>query len=211
MNEYAVLVLEEKIRKVKDVDLGNAGTCLGRCVRVRVEVDVTKPLEWGFDLHLDEEETVYALVRYERLSAYCHDCGIIGHTKTLPKTEIEILIPKKTAKYADWLKVPFIPRGRGPNSHPVNHQIQIRLPMIRFPNPHPIQILPNQHHTQNPSLLTQIMEGKGLWNPIKPLSATPNHRKIHLPSRDVKNIKKPENPRNPIENSGKIFDQISRY
>lgn len=33
------------------------------------------------DLALEEDEQVYVLVRYKRLPDYCHDCGMIRHTK----------------------------------------------------------------------------------------------------------------------------------
>lgn len=55
------------------------GDCIGRFIRAPVEVDITKPLERGFDLDVDEDEAVSIMIRYERLPVYCYNCGKIDH------------------------------------------------------------------------------------------------------------------------------------
>lgn len=52
---------------VKDLDMGGNGDCLGRFIRARVEVDITKSVERGFDLDVGEDETVPIFVKYERV------------------------------------------------------------------------------------------------------------------------------------------------
>lgn len=73
-----------------------------------MELNISKPLERGFDLDLDEDGSVPILVMHERLPNYCHDCGMIGHTKKECPTEDHNrdYTPKSEAKYADWLQAP---------------------------------------------------------------------------------------------------------
>ncbi|KAL7191478.1 hypothetical protein ACSBR2_023538 [Camellia fascicularis] len=56
-------------------------------LRIRVEVDVTKPLLQGFIFHRKEEGEVpggagiKVFYKYEKLSEFCYDCGRIGHDR----------------------------------------------------------------------------------------------------------------------------------
>ncbi|KAI8538929.1 hypothetical protein RHMOL_Rhmol09G0141500 [Rhododendron molle] len=49
-------------------------------MRVRVWLDVSKPLRKGFLLRRPKEEDLWVNFRYERLSEFCYACGIISHT-----------------------------------------------------------------------------------------------------------------------------------
>lgn len=49
-------------------------------IRVRVWVNVSKPLKKGSFLRRPKEEDLWLSFRYERLSDYCYGCGKIGHT-----------------------------------------------------------------------------------------------------------------------------------
>ncbi|XP_058223598.1 uncharacterized protein LOC131333208 [Rhododendron vialii] len=53
---------------------------LNKFLRVRVWIDVTKPLKEGFFLKRVNED-LWVKFRYERLSDYCYGCGRIGHTQ----------------------------------------------------------------------------------------------------------------------------------
>ncbi|KAF7151487.1 hypothetical protein RHSIM_Rhsim02G0110700 [Rhododendron simsii] len=48
-------------------------------IRVRVWVDITKPLKRGFFLRRPGEEDLWVKFRYERLSDFCYSCGRVGH------------------------------------------------------------------------------------------------------------------------------------
>lgn len=53
-------------------------------LRIRVEVDVTKPLPLGFILRLKgpQVKETWVSYKYEKLSDFCYDCGRIGHNNS---------------------------------------------------------------------------------------------------------------------------------
>lgn len=80
-------VIGSRIGRLVEVEAPSDGLLIHRSfLRLRVEVDVTKPLLQGFILYrrdstgpVDEGLKVY--YKYEKLSEFCYDCGRIGHDK----------------------------------------------------------------------------------------------------------------------------------
>ncbi|KAL5780526.1 hypothetical protein ACOSQ2_011263 [Xanthoceras sorbifolium] len=99
--------LGAKIGKVKDMDLGASGDCTGKFLRVRVSVDVLRPLKRGLRIRLeDSEEEQTLLLRYEKMPEFCFECGLIGHSfRECPSKN-----PQKDAtdlikhKYGTWIR-----------------------------------------------------------------------------------------------------------
>ncbi|KAL5823208.1 hypothetical protein ACOSQ4_021108 [Xanthoceras sorbifolium] len=80
MTKEAGLQLGSKVGKVKDIDTGASGECMGKYLRIRVNIDISKPLLRGIRVSLDEsEESMMLLIRYERLPEFCFGCGLVGH------------------------------------------------------------------------------------------------------------------------------------
>ncbi|TXG73185.1 hypothetical protein EZV62_001764 [Acer yangbiense] len=80
----ALIFLEEPagiIKEVREVDAGPSSDSLGNFLRVRVAVEIDKPLRrfMRVDVLGDEEETVMP-IQYERLPNFCFLCGLVGHT-----------------------------------------------------------------------------------------------------------------------------------
>ncbi|TXG73186.1 hypothetical protein EZV62_001765 [Acer yangbiense] len=75
------------IGDVEEIDKGASGDCDGKFLRVRVSIDVEKPLRriLRVDVLGDGEESVM-LFRYERLPDHCFRCGKLGH-KTMECTD----------------------------------------------------------------------------------------------------------------------------
>ena len=66
--------------EVLEVETDDKGECIGLYARVRVSIDITKPLQKMVFLELeDEDDEVELPVLYERLPDFCFCCGIIGH------------------------------------------------------------------------------------------------------------------------------------
>jgi hypothetical protein len=63
------------------VDCDDSGQCWGSFMRVRVEVDVNKPLRRGVKVFSQRKNTTdWFDVQYEQLPHYCFSCGVIGHS-----------------------------------------------------------------------------------------------------------------------------------
>lgn len=60
--------------------MGINGDCLRRFFRLRINIDITKPLKRCLRVQLrDNLEVIILLVQYERLIEPCYKCGRIGH------------------------------------------------------------------------------------------------------------------------------------
>ncbi|TXG70041.1 hypothetical protein EZV62_004976 [Acer yangbiense] len=66
--------------EVREIDTGPSGECVWKYIRVRVVINVDKPLRriLRVDVMRDGKETTM-LLRYERLPDHCFRCGRIGH------------------------------------------------------------------------------------------------------------------------------------
>ena len=68
------------LNKVLEVEIDDEGECIGLYARVKVSIDITKPLQKIVFLELeDEDDEVKLPVLYERLPDFCFCYGIIGH------------------------------------------------------------------------------------------------------------------------------------
>jgi hypothetical protein len=63
---------------VEEVDVDEAGVGWGEFLRVRIVLDVTKPLSRGRFLKL-KDRTIWITFRYERIPRFCFRCGVIKH------------------------------------------------------------------------------------------------------------------------------------
>ena len=88
----------------------------GDFVRVRVRIDVSKPLSRGRRVVLDEETEIWISFKYEKLSNFCYCCGMVTHDereceKRLAEKEPHCQVQQE---YGAWLRaIPFNP-GRSP-------------------------------------------------------------------------------------------------
>ncbi|KAL8499300.1 hypothetical protein ACS0TY_022325 [Phlomoides rotata] len=54
---------------------------LSRSVRIKVNVDLTKPLKKGIQLEIRDSQPIWAGIKYECLPSFCFFCDIIGHMR----------------------------------------------------------------------------------------------------------------------------------
>nr|DAD20544.1 TPA_asm: hypothetical protein HUJ06_022007 [Nelumbo nucifera] len=52
-----------------------------RCLRLRVKIDITKPLEVGAKGNLGDGKESWFSFQYENLPIFCYKCGVLGHLK----------------------------------------------------------------------------------------------------------------------------------
>ncbi|KAK2662589.1 hypothetical protein Ddye_001163 [Dipteronia dyeriana] len=79
MNMKIERMIAEIIGEVVEIPMEDR-ECWGKILRVKVVIDISKPLLEGLILNLEEFETsIAALIRYECLPEFCYGCGRISH------------------------------------------------------------------------------------------------------------------------------------
>jgi hypothetical protein len=113
------------------VDVGDDGMALGKFLRVKVRIDITKPLMRGIMLNLDEEDAQaieveeeeekpghWCRFEYEFLPDFCFLCGLLGHIDRVCKVNLK---KGEKPQFGSWLHAYISkqrrihPRWLGPN------------------------------------------------------------------------------------------------
>ncbi|KAF7143851.1 hypothetical protein RHSIM_Rhsim05G0174100 [Rhododendron simsii] len=92
--------------EVLEVMLGQLHGNQGRCIRVKVELDITKPIPRGKRVCTAEWKPIWVPFRYEKFPLLCHYCGIVGHDDKaclLKYNEAKAGILKEN-QYGVWLR-----------------------------------------------------------------------------------------------------------
>ncbi|XP_019160778.1 PREDICTED: uncharacterized protein LOC109157334 [Ipomoea nil] len=90
--------------KLVHTDGKNFGGSLRTYYRVRVLLDVTKPLKKQMKLKKDNDTWVVIDFRYERLSTYCFICEVIGHgDRVCPNIALGFYL-KSEKPYGSWVR-----------------------------------------------------------------------------------------------------------
>ncbi|KAL5734566.1 hypothetical protein ACOSP7_032427 [Xanthoceras sorbifolium] len=114
INVETCLFLGGLIGGMVEVDSGPTGECFGKYIRVRVWVDVTKPLKRFLRVAVgnDEPKTVM-LLKYERLSDFCTQCGLLGHVaRDYLSAPVGEQASQTNMKYGMWLRATSPVRNR---------------------------------------------------------------------------------------------------
>ncbi|KAI8024636.1 Uncharacterized protein LOK49_LG02G00834 [Camellia lanceoleosa] len=80
MNKEVGQIVGNTIGQFLDMDFEDGGIAWGRTMRIRVAIDVRKPLRWGMKLSLSLTDPIWVDFKYERLPIFCYFCGLLGHT-----------------------------------------------------------------------------------------------------------------------------------
>lgn len=81
MNKLWGETLGAKLGKVEKVEVDSQGRAWGDYLRIRVTVDITKPLlRWVTAYSKKHKQLETYKVVYERLPHYCFSCGLLGHS-----------------------------------------------------------------------------------------------------------------------------------
>ncbi|TXG62055.1 hypothetical protein EZV62_013418 [Acer yangbiense] len=106
MNRKATKILAEQIGIVIEIP-ADSRECWGKFPRVRVKIDISKPLKICLKVRVEGlEKATVASIHYKRLPDFCFACGMIGHIMRdcediLAKKEA---IEGKTTRYGPWMK-----------------------------------------------------------------------------------------------------------
>jgi hypothetical protein len=74
------LLLGNQIGRALEVEAEEDGTAVGGFLRIKVKIDIRKPLRRGILVEgEDGEEDCWCPVRYEFIPNFCYGCGRLGH------------------------------------------------------------------------------------------------------------------------------------
>ncbi|KAL5776664.1 hypothetical protein ACOSP7_009590 [Xanthoceras sorbifolium] len=80
MSRRASRVVTEEVGTIVDFPT-DSKDLWGKFLRIKVSIDITKPLKRGIRMRLTNFDTmITALIKYERLPVFCYGCGFIGHS-----------------------------------------------------------------------------------------------------------------------------------
>ncbi|KAH7850906.1 hypothetical protein Vadar_004457 [Vaccinium darrowii] len=103
---------------VQQVSIAQLSGNQGRCVRVKVELDLQKPLPRGKKVYTVDWNLIRVSFRYEKLLILCYYCGVVGHDDhacMVKHHEVKAGVMKEN-QYGGWLRaspVKLPPRRRG--------------------------------------------------------------------------------------------------
>jgi hypothetical protein len=113
MNKAMGTKIGDSLGKLLDVDVAGDGAEWGRCLRIRVIMDLLKPLDRGRALNLDGK-TTWVEFKYEKLPLFCFRCGCIVHgPRGCPVSPPSRLNTEDSKKWGVWLRAidPFRQSG----------------------------------------------------------------------------------------------------
>jgi hypothetical protein len=104
MNKAVGTKIGASLGQLMDVDVAGDGAGWGRCLRIRVTLDLTKPLDRGRALNLGGK-TSWVEFRYEKLPLFCFRCGCIVHgPRGCPVPSSSRVNTDDTKKWGVWLR-----------------------------------------------------------------------------------------------------------
>ncbi|KAK2976687.1 hypothetical protein RJ640_004288 [Escallonia rubra] len=127
-----------KIGKLKEIDFTTNGKISWyRYLRIRVEIDVRKPLHPGFNRNKNHQSKAWIHLHYERLPDFCFNCGKLGHVIRLcpspplekPQNCLSPFGPWMRADYSEATPLevewnPITSYGENPNQLPYTTTLQ---------------------------------------------------------------------------------------
>ena len=119
-----------KLGEVMEVDVSDSGVHWGRCLRVRVRIDVTKRLVRGKKITIKGGDGRWVQLKYERLPNFCYRCGLLNHTlKDCSESSERIAVGgDEELQYGAWLRGEFVRRsGHDPNYYGLEKGVGTRL------------------------------------------------------------------------------------
>jgi hypothetical protein len=103
-----------EIGEFLEAAVGEDGMAVGKFLRIRVRIDLRKPLMRGITLHIGEDMLPkWCPFEYEFLPEFCFTCGIIGHIDKVCSVKLK---KGEKQQYGLWLKAVMEGREAGGSS-----------------------------------------------------------------------------------------------
>ncbi|KAL8523785.1 hypothetical protein ACS0TY_013669 [Phlomoides rotata] len=79
-NKNSISLIVGRIGELVEVDQTSLEG-FSRSVRIKIKIDIQKPLKKGLTLDLGASKIVWIEFKYERLPSFCYICGTLGHLR----------------------------------------------------------------------------------------------------------------------------------
>jgi hypothetical protein len=107
MNKATAEMIGEKVGEWLEADVGEDDFAVGEYLRIKVRINITKPLMRGMMIQMGEEgRNKWCPFRYEFLPEFCYNCGIIGHDE---KCCLRPINKGEEKQFGSWLRA-YIPK-----------------------------------------------------------------------------------------------------
>ena len=88
-----------------EVDAPNFDMNWGKCLRVRVMINVTKKLIRGKKITIEGGESRWVQLKFERLLNFCYRCDLLNHSfRECPLSIVNNQMGEESFQYGAWLR-----------------------------------------------------------------------------------------------------------
>ncbi|KAL0439453.1 UNVERIFIED_CONTAM: hypothetical protein Slati_2428300 [Sesamum latifolium] len=114
MNLGMATFIGNKLGIFQDMEMDELGFAWGASLRIRVGLDVNKPLKRALKIKTTMGEEHMVRFTYERLPSFCYLCGTLGHIATFCEEHFQdgFVDPGENFPYGPWLRKPILVRNR---------------------------------------------------------------------------------------------------
>lgn len=104
MNRTVAHITGDEVGELMEVDFEEDDLAAGRFLRIKLKMDIRKPLRWGIMVGVgDGEAERWCPIKYEFLPNFCYVCGLIGHTdRAFSKLSKDERVEVYTSKEKIW-------------------------------------------------------------------------------------------------------------
>ncbi|XP_030936731.1 uncharacterized protein At4g02000-like [Quercus lobata] len=100
------MAIGASLGEVLEVDVADSRVQWGKCLRVRVKIDVSRKLIRGRKINVDEGVAWWVLFKYERLPNFCYRCGLLENDlkDCTQKEELDKTGKMGELQYSAWMR-----------------------------------------------------------------------------------------------------------
>ncbi|KAL0444637.1 UNVERIFIED_CONTAM: hypothetical protein Slati_2186400 [Sesamum latifolium] len=106
MNKDIATFIGDQLSKFRDVDMDNSNGLWGTSMRIRMSLDITKPLRRVLKLKTTMGDELLVPFTYEKLPNLCYLCGRLGHLSKACELQLAdgFIDSGSNAPFGPWLR-----------------------------------------------------------------------------------------------------------
>ncbi|KAL0445841.1 UNVERIFIED_CONTAM: hypothetical protein Slati_1712000 [Sesamum latifolium] len=109
MTKDMAILLGNQLGRFKDVDMDNSMGLWGASMRIRVSLDITKPLRRVLKLKTTMGDELLVTFTYEKLPNFCYHCGRLQHLSEACEMQLyeDFVDTGNNTPFGAWLRAPY--------------------------------------------------------------------------------------------------------